>query len=58
MVVARRVKLQTGDANDDQDNPGRHHYASGGCHRQRGEPEKLAACYRNSLALAAENGYK
>ena len=21
-----------------------------------GEPEKLAACYRNSLALAAENG--
>ncbi len=22
---------------------------------QRGEPEKLAACYRNSLALAAEN---
>ena len=23
---------------------------------QRGEPEKLAACYRNSLALAAENG--
>ena len=25
---------------------------------QHGEPEKLAACYRNSLALAAENGYK
>ena len=23
---------------------------------QHGEPEKLAACYRNSLALAAENG--
>lgn len=23
-----------------------------------GEPEKLAACYRNSLALAAENGCK
>ena len=23
---------------------------------QRGEPEKLAACYRNSLALAVENG--
>ena len=23
---------------------------------QRGEPEKLAACYRNSLDLAAENG--
>ena len=23
---------------------------------RRGEPEKLAACYRNSLALAAENG--
>ena len=22
---------------------------------QRGEPEKLASCYRNSLALAAEN---
>ena len=27
----------------------------GGLH---GEPEKLAACYRNSLALAAENGCK
>ena len=26
--------------------------------RQHGEPEKLAACYRNSLALAAENGCK
>jgi len=25
---------------------------------QRGEPEKLANCYRNSLALAAENGCK
>ncbi len=25
---------------------------------QHGEPEKLAACYRNSLALAAENGCK
>ena len=25
---------------------------------QLGEPEKLAACYRNSLALAAENGCK
>ena len=25
---------------------------------QHGEPEKLAACYRNSLALAAENGYE
>ena len=25
---------------------------------KRGEPEKLAACYRNSLALAAENGCK
>ena len=24
----------------------------------QGEPEKLAACYRNSLALAAENGCK
>ena len=23
---------------------------------QHGEPEKLAACYRNSLAIAAENG--
>ena len=23
-----------------------------------GEPEKLAACYRNALALAAENGCK
>ena len=23
---------------------------------QRGEPEKLASCYRNSLVLAAENG--
>ncbi len=23
---------------------------------QHGEPERLAACYRNSLALAAENG--
>ena len=58
MVAARRVKLQTGDANDDQDNPGRYHYAGGGCHRQCGEPEKLAACYRNSLALAVENGCK
>lgn len=29
------------------------------CHDgQHGEPEKLAACYRNSLALAAENGCK
>ena len=26
--------------------------------RQHGEPEKLANCYRNSLALAAENGCK
>ena len=26
--------------------------------RLHGEPEKLAACYRNSLALAAENGCK
>ena len=26
--------------------------------RQHGESEKLAACYRNSLALAAENGCK
>ena len=26
--------------------------------RQHGEPEKLAACYRNSLVLAAENGCK
>ena len=26
--------------------------------RQHGEPERLAACYRNSLALAAENGCK
>ena len=25
---------------------------------QHGEPEKLAACYRNPLALAAENGCK
>jgi O-acetyl-ADP-ribose deacetylase (regulator of RNase III) len=25
---------------------------------RHGEPEKLAACYRNSLALAAENGCK
>ena len=25
---------------------------------QHGEPEKLAACYRNSLSLAAENGCK
>ena len=25
---------------------------------QHGEPDKLAACYRNSLALAAENGCK
>ena len=25
---------------------------------QHGEPEKLAACYRNSLALAAETGCK
>lgn len=25
---------------------------------RQGEPEKLAACYRNSLALAAENGCK
>ena len=25
---------------------------------QHGEPEKFAACYRNSLALAAENGCK
>ena len=25
---------------------------------QHGEPEKLTACYRNSLALAAENGCK
>ena len=25
---------------------------------QHGEPEKLAACYRNSLALATENGCK
>ena len=25
---------------------------------QHGEPERLAACYRNSLALAAENGCK
>ena len=25
---------------------------------QHGEPESLAACYRNSLALAAENGCK
>ena len=25
---------------------------------QHGEPEKLAACYRNSLAIAAENGCK
>ena len=25
------------------------------CGGERGEPEKLAACYRNSLALAAEN---
>ena len=25
---------------------------------QHGEPEKLEACYRNSLALAAENGCK
>ena len=25
---------------------------------QHGESEKLAACYRNSLALAAENGCK
>ena len=25
---------------------------------QHGEPEKLAACYRNSLALAEENGCK
>lgn len=25
---------------------------------QHGEPEKLVACYRNSLALAAENGCK
>lgn len=25
---------------------------------QHGEPEKLAACYRNSLALAAESGCK
>ena len=25
---------------------------------QHGEPEKLAACYRNSLELAAENGCK
>jgi O-acetyl-ADP-ribose deacetylase (regulator of RNase III) len=25
---------------------------------QHGEPEKLAACYRNSLALAAKNGCK
>ena len=25
---------------------------------QHGEPEKLAACFRNSLALAAENGCK
>ena len=25
---------------------------------QHGEPEKLATCYRNSLALAAENGCK
>ena len=25
---------------------------------QHGEPEKLANCYRNSLALAAENGCK
>ncbi len=25
---------------------------------QHGEPEKLAACYRNSLALTAENGCK
>ena len=25
---------------------------------QHGEPAKLAACYRNSLALAAENGCK
>lgn len=25
---------------------------------QHGEPEKLAACYRNSLALAADNGCK
>lgn len=24
----------------------------------RGEPEKLASCYRNSLALAAENGLR
>lgn len=24
----------------------------------KGEPEKLASCYRNSLALAAENGLK
>ena len=26
--------------------------------RQHGEPERLAACYRNTLALAAENGCK
>ncbi len=26
------------------------------CDGQHGEPEKLAACYRNSLVLAAENG--
>ena len=25
---------------------------------QHGEPEQLAACYRNSLVLAAENGCK
>ena len=28
------------------------------CDGRQGEPEKLAACYRNSLALAAENGCK
>ena len=36
------------------------HRAAGPVYRdgQHGEPEKLAACYRNSLALAAENGCK
>ena len=36
------------------------HRAAGPVYRdgQHGEPEKLTACYRNSLALAAENGCK
>ena len=36
------------------------HRAAGPVYRdgQHGEPETLAACYRNSLALAAENGCK